>query len=355
MTQVINSLKSICILRLSSIGDITHMIPIIKTLQKHSPKTNITWIIGKTEYSLVKNMKDIEFVVINKKNIIKSIRDLLELRKRKIFDILLHMQVSLRSNILSLLVKSERKIGFDSINSKNLHRFFITESIKTVPNSHVLDNFFCFLKKLEIMDKEYDGDIGIIKNSFKDSEILSNMNIDKKYVVINPFTSSRSFNYREWNINNYIPIIKYLYKQYNLVTIITGSSTDNEINMAEKIYKGIINVCPVYNYVGKTNLQELYKILAGCEFYIGPDSGTLHIASILSKPVLGLYATSNPSRTGPFQNMKFIINKYPEALKKYNNKSVSNAKWGERVRDPKAMSLISINDVKLKINKITKN
>ena len=66
MSQTINPLKSICILRLSSIGDITHMIPIIKTIQTYSVKTNITWIIGKTEYTLVKNMTNIKFIVIDK-------------------------------------------------------------------------------------------------------------------------------------------------------------------------------------------------------------------------------------------------------------------------------------------------
>ena len=73
MSKSINSLKSICIIRLSSIGDITHMIPIIKTLQVHSPMTNITWIIGKTEYHLVKNIKNIDFIVINKRNFIETI------------------------------------------------------------------------------------------------------------------------------------------------------------------------------------------------------------------------------------------------------------------------------------------
>ena len=66
MSQNINSLSSICILRLSSIGDITHMIPVINTLRNHSPESNITWIIGKTEYELVKNIIDIEFVVFDK-------------------------------------------------------------------------------------------------------------------------------------------------------------------------------------------------------------------------------------------------------------------------------------------------
>ena len=36
------------------------MIPVINTLRNHSPESNITWIIGKTEYELVINIKDIE-------------------------------------------------------------------------------------------------------------------------------------------------------------------------------------------------------------------------------------------------------------------------------------------------------
>ena len=57
---------SICILRLSSIGDITHIIPIISTLKKSIIDCDITWIIGKTEYELVKNLNDINFIVMDK-------------------------------------------------------------------------------------------------------------------------------------------------------------------------------------------------------------------------------------------------------------------------------------------------
>ena len=161
MSKSINSLKSICIIRLSSIGDITHMIPIIKTLQVHSPMTNITWIIGKTEYHLVKNIKNIEFIVINKRKFIETIKVLLSLRKRKYFDVLLHMQVSLRSNLMTLFIKATRKIGFDKSKSKNFHSLFINESIDSSGNTHVLETFFYFLSKIGIKEKEYNKDINI--------------------------------------------------------------------------------------------------------------------------------------------------------------------------------------------------
>ena len=52
-----NTSISICILRLSSIGDVTHVIPIISTLQKKYMNPTITWVIGKVEYELVKESK----------------------------------------------------------------------------------------------------------------------------------------------------------------------------------------------------------------------------------------------------------------------------------------------------------
>ena len=320
MSQNINSLSSICILRLSSIGDITHMIPVINTLRNHSPKSNITWIIGKTEYGLVKNIKDIEFVVFDKKRSLESIRHLMKSLNGRKFDFLLHMQKSLRSRIISFFVRAEKKYNY--------------ENVRVQDKSHVLDTFFLFLQNLGINKKTLDWSINI-------DQTRNILKIKKDYIVLNPFTSSRRFNFREWKINNYITICKYLSDRYDIDSVVVGGKSNYEIDESKKIGEEEF----IHNLVGKTNLQELYNIIKGCEFYIGPDSGTLHIASMLRKPVIGLFATSNPFRTGPYNNMDYIINKYEIALKKYNNKSINEVKWGARIRNNQAMSLITQEDV----------
>ena len=60
-----NTSISICILRLSSIGDVTHIIPIISTIRNVYPKSRISWVFGKTEYELVKNLKNIDFTFLD--------------------------------------------------------------------------------------------------------------------------------------------------------------------------------------------------------------------------------------------------------------------------------------------------
>ena len=150
MSQATFSHKSICILRLSSIGDITHMIPIIKSIQSYAPQTDITWIIGKTEYSLVKNISNVHFIVIDKKDFLSTFSTLIYLYKNFRFDALLNMQVSLRANIISLFIKAKIKIGFDKHNSKNLHGFFINTRINNSMRKHVRETFFEFLSKIGI-------------------------------------------------------------------------------------------------------------------------------------------------------------------------------------------------------------
>ncbi|UZD66643.1 glycosyltransferase family 9 protein [Marinobacter sp. AN1] len=60
-------INSICILRLSAIGDVTHVIPVVLSLQEQLPGVKITWIIGKLEARLIGDLPGVEFIVFDKK------------------------------------------------------------------------------------------------------------------------------------------------------------------------------------------------------------------------------------------------------------------------------------------------
>jgi len=76
------------------------------------------------------------------------------------------------------------------------------------------------------------------------------------------------------------------------------------------------------------------------------------MATTVNTPVVGLYVTSNPDRTGPYLSQRWVVNKYPEALKAETGQDVSEAPWGMRVRNPAAMQRISPVDVKNKIDEL---
>jgi len=98
--------QSICILRLSAIGDVTHVLPVINAIRKHQPQAKITWIIGKLEARLLKDFEGVEFIVFDKKGGFDAVRQLRKTLKGRRFDVLLHMQVAARANLLSKLIKA---------------------------------------------------------------------------------------------------------------------------------------------------------------------------------------------------------------------------------------------------------
>jgi len=101
----------------------------------------------------------------------------------------------------------------------------------------------------------------------------------------------------------------------------------------------------VDNLIGKTSLKELAALINASDLVICPDSGPAHMATAFGTPVLGLYATTNPDRTGPFASRELTVNRYPDAALKYLGKPVDTLRWGQRVRHPEAMDLITVNDV----------
>ena len=82
----------ICLLRLSALGDISHALPVVRTLQKKWPETKITWIIGKREHQLIGDIPDIEFIVFDKNQGLKAYKHLRREMSGRHFDVLLHKQ-----------------------------------------------------------------------------------------------------------------------------------------------------------------------------------------------------------------------------------------------------------------------
>ena len=86
---------SLCLLRTSALGDVTHVVPLVRTLQARWPETRLTWLIGRLEHKLVGDLDGVEFIVFDKREgraAYRAVREQLDGRR---FDALLHMQVAL--------------------------------------------------------------------------------------------------------------------------------------------------------------------------------------------------------------------------------------------------------------------
>lgn len=335
--------KTICILRLSALGDVTHVLPIIHTLRHCWPETKITWVIGKFEHKLVAGLEDVEFVVFDKANGWREYIKLYKTLKHRQFDRLLLMQVALRANLASMCIRARAKVGYDRARSKDLHGLFVNERITATRGEHVVDSFFGFLRQsgLSVEQKDWPLPVTAEAREFAAQHIPST----RPLVIISPCSSHPL---RNWDAASYAAVADYAIERYGLQVAICGGPSAQEKQMAEAIIAQANN--EMLDLVGKDTLQQFLGLLEKAALLISPDSGPAHIATCVDTPVLGLYAASNPRRSGPYNSLRWCVDKYNEAAEKYLSRSADTIKWGTKIERPGVMDLITVADVKQKLD-----
>ena len=339
--------KSICIFRLSAIGDVCHTLPVLRTLQATWPDCKITWVIGKLEATLFADIPNVEFIIFDKSLGRKAYMQLKRDLDGQEFEILLMMQAALRASLASRYIKAKYKIGFDKQRAKDFQWLFSKQRIAPEPHNHVMNGLFGFAKALGIKHQIHSWNIPL---SEQDKNFANLIIKNKKTVLISPCSSERKNNFRNWSIEHFSELCSQLLERGYQV-LLTGGPSEQEKHYGQAIKRQFKND-NILNLIGNTSLKQLYALINAVDIVIAPDSGPIHMANSANTKCIGLYASSNPLRTGPYHQQEYVVNKYPQAVRKFLNKDVSQVKWGQRVRNPEVMSLISVDDVINKINLI---
>ncbi len=331
----------LCIVRLSAIGDTCHTVPVVRAIQRAWPSTKIVWIIGKVEHGLMAGLEDIELVSFDKSLGLRGYLDLRERLAGRRFPVLLHMHASMRANTASRMVDAELRVGFDRDRARDFQWLFSNRRIPARPDTHVMDGLFQFAEALGIERGEPHWGIPVTD---ADRAFAAEMiDVSRPSLVISPCTGQRFRNYRNWNVERYAEIADYAHARYGARIVLTGGRTDIEQTYGSGIVH-LSNAAPL-NLIGRTSLKQLLAVLERASVLLCPDSGPAHMATAVRTPVVGLYATSNRHRTGPYFSQHLVVDKYPEAVRREFGVPVDALRWGRRVRDPDAMSLITPADV----------
>jgi len=286
-------------------------------LKNHYKAANITWFIGKLEHDLLKDIKGIDFEVIDKKASFSERKRVKNKYKDINFDVLLHMQRSIRCSFIISGLKSKKIIGFDRPRAKELQWLFTNEKIDKPKSSHAVDVFMEFAYKLGVpRDKAIVWDMGELLQSDDMKKIL-NFNTDNIEFV--GLVVSGSQKDRAWSVKNNAEVINWITKNTKLKIVLLGGPSEFEKNQSLEILNLLTDSSNVQNLTGKTKLKELKSILKKVKLLISPDTGPIHMASALKTPAIGLYVHMPKEITGPYNSLDMCIDKYPVALKKYYN------------------------------------
>ncbi|MFN7136440.1 MAG: glycosyltransferase family 9 protein [Thermomonas sp.] len=330
--------RSLCLLRLSALGDVTHVLPLVHTLQAGLPGVALTWLIGRGEHRLLHGLPGVRFVEYDKNTGLAGMRALRrELGQR--FDALLQLQVSARANLLSAFVPARRRIGYDRSRSKEGHGLFIRERIPDLGNVHVLDAIGSFSQPLGLVRDEVVWNLPVPDEAHAWARAQWSDD-GRRTLMISPCSSHAL---RNWRAERYAALADHAAAQGWRI-VLCGGRSELERHTGDAILASMAVRDGVLDLIGKDTLKQLPALLARADLLVTPDSGPMHIANAMGTKVLGLHAATNPHRSGPYSDRRFCVDRYDDAARKYRGKPASELKWGTKIEAEGVMDLIAVAD-----------
>ena len=326
------------VLKLSAIGDVCHALPVVRTLQRAWPKSRFTWIIGRAEAALLGGISDIEFLVLDKKAGLSGYSALRRAVRGRRFDLLLHMQFALRASLAALLTPARVKLGYDRERALDLQWLFSSHRIAAGAREHVMDGLFGFARACGISEREYRWDIPVPEAAReRAARILAGA---ERNLIVSPCSSHPV---RNWRPEYFAQVCDYAASELGLRVILCGGPSPLEQQAGILIASTMRQPC--LNLIGQDTLIEFFALLSGADLLLTPDSGPAHMATAAGVAVIGLYASTNSARSGPYFSREWCVDRFDLAARKYLGKSAAELPWRTKIDRPGIMDLIAPEDV----------
>lgn len=294
--------KRILIIKPSAIGDVVHALPILNLLRKRFPSSHIAWLVTPACAGLLEGHPQLNELIRferrrfgngwwNPSAAIGLFRFLRELRRRD-FDLVVDLQGLFRSGWLAAATRAPVRAGF--ANARELAWMFYTHRVPMgTTEQHAIDRYLkiaaalgCDTEPIEFIFPTDDTDRQHVAGLLDGVE---------RYAVLLPGTNWET---KRWPVEHFAGLVQPLREQYGLGCVVAGGPESADLA------RGIPGATDL---VGKTTLRQLVALLEKAEMVVANDSGPMHIAAALGRPLVTLFGPTNPVRTGPYRRSGSVV------------------------------------------------
>jgi heptosyltransferase-1 len=322
----------VLILRLGAMGDILHALPAVTALRATHPDWFLGWAIEPQWRGLLaaKNAlaRGPAMPVIDQLHIVAAkewgrhpisavtIEDIRRVRhelRTARYDVCVDLQGALRSAVLGKWAHPRRLIGeekprewaarylFDEpIPTKGVH---VIEQAVEVANAVAWEELPVMLPWLPVSETA---------ETFCDARLAALNN--KPFAILNP---GAGWGAKRWPAERYGEVACALAKRGYGVVINVGPG---EEMLAKEVNEASGNIAIALTPA----LDELIALTRRSSLVIAGDTGPLHLASALGKPVVGIFGPTDPARNGPFGG-NFRVLRHPESKRDHSRRAEPEA------------------------------
>lgn len=295
-------MMKILLVKLGSIGDIVHALPVLSALKKAHPDAAVDWMVERrfrpllAGHPLLRRLVDVDTLgwrrSLGSPATWAGARRALRLLRSENYDVVFDLQGLVKSSLLARLARAKRRVGFGSGSRERAAQYLLSESMAPPADvTHVVRRNLYLLRALGI--EVTDGDVPIW-SSGNDEELnktLGSLGVDR-YVLLNPGAGWKT---KRWGVDRFGRLARELAEDTGAIPLVLWGPDEKELASAVVASsEGAARLAP------ETDLPGLVSLLRSAELVVGGDTGPVHIAAGLGVPVVGLYGPSNPKTHGPY-------------------------------------------------------
>ena len=294
--------RRILIIKPSALGDVVHALPILNLLRLRWPKAHIAWLENPAFAGILEGHPQIDEVIRFERHrfghgwwhpgaALDLIQFLWALRQKQ-FDLVIDLQGLFRSGWLTWTTGSPTRVGF--ADARELGWIFYNHRVRVEGrDQHALERY------LNIAEALGCGRAPVVFQ-FPAAEALAEP-IGEPYAVLLPGTNWET---KKWPIESFAQLVQPLREQFGLRTVVAGAK--DAVELAARM-RPITEGEDWIDLTGKTSLKQLIALLAGAAVVVANDSGPMHIASALGRPLVTMFGPTNPVMTGPYKRMDTVV------------------------------------------------
>lgn len=294
-------LDRVCVVMMSAVGDAVHVLPVINAIKRYHPAAHITWVLQPGPAALVRGHRSVDDVILfDRSRGSVAFRDVRRELAHREFDLVLDLQVYFKAGLVTAFTRSPIKLGFDRARARDLNWLFTNRKIPAHAGQHVQDQYFEFLTALGVPSMPVIWDLGPwpAERTWQ-REFFER--IERPAAAIVVATSKPD---KDWPPERWAEIADALEHDFGLQPVLVGGRSPREVH-AEQVILARSHSRP-RSALG-SGLRHLVSILDGSALVLSPDTGPLHIAVAIDRPVVSLVGYSNPKRTGPYRRFHDLI------------------------------------------------
>jgi len=301
------------IVMMSAVGDVVHALPVVTALRRHVPAAHITWVLQPAPASLIEGHPDVEDVVLFHRGAgLRAFADVRRaMRARPPLDLLLDLQVYFKAGLVTALSPAAVKLGFDRARARDCNWLFTTERIAPHPIQHVQDQYLEFLDHLHVPHEPPEWNLG----PWPDERAWQEEHMSRFERPVAAVVIATSKPEKDWLPERWAAVCDALYADYGLQPVLVGGRSPRELE-AEAVIVREASHRPV-SLLG-SGLRKLVSILDASALVLSPDTGPMHMAVALDRPVVSLMGYTNPKRTGPYRrSLDLLVDAYGDPGEDY--------------------------------------